>query len=234
MSNYTKATAAEPASNCPKCPRLAAFRAANKAAHPTFFNAPVPTWYPQTGAGAARLLVVGLAPGLKGANATGRPFTGDFAGDLLYETLVTHAFAEGRYEADPSDTLKLTDCAITNSVRCVPPQNKPVAAEVNTCRTFLDGTIKALPNLQVFVTLGKIAHDSLTRTLGERVAANPFGHNREHTMGRYTVISSYHCSRYNTNTGVLTPEMFNDVFARARATLATLPPVLPRGQETAI
>ncbi len=215
--------AIDPPLDCPLCPRLAAFRDENERKHPTFFNAPVPTWYPQTGLANAQLLVVGLAPGLKGANQTGRPFTGDYAGDLLYETLVRHGFARGRYEADPNDSLHLIDCAITNAVRCVPPQNKPVAAEINTCRAFLTPTIEALPNLRILVTLGKIAHDSLVRGLGGRVAANPFGHERVHDVAPYTIISSYHCSRYNTNTGVLTPQMFDNVFARARALLQALP-----------
>lgn len=162
------------------------------------------------------MLVVGLAPGMKGANATGRPFTGDWAGDLLYATLDKFGFTEGTFAAHPDDGLKLKGCAITNAVRCVPPQNKPVGAEINTCREFLTRTLEELPNLKVLVTLGKIAHDSLSRTLGERVAAHPFAHNREHVMGRYHVVSSYHCSRYNTNTGRLTPQMFEDVFARAR------------------
>lgn len=221
MTKASEVSGAEPQRNCPLCPRLVEFRRQNETAYPHFFNAPVPSWDPQAGPEAVRLMVVGLAPGLKGANATGRPFTGDFAGDLLYETLVTHSFAQGRYEADPHDSLKLMDCAITNSVRCVPPQNKPVAAEVNTCRTFLEKTIERYENLTVLVTLGKIAHDSLLRTLGARVAAHPFGHDRVHEVGRYTIISSYHCSRYNTNTGVLTEKMFNAVFARARALLAS-------------
>ena len=207
----------EPPVDCPLCPRLQAYRHANDLAFPDFFNAPVPTWHPEAGREAARLLVVGLAPGVKGANRTGRPFTGDYAGDLLYETLVRHGFAQGRYAADPSDTLRLVDCSITNCVRCVPPQNKPVASEVNTCRAFLASLLAVLPDLRVIVTLGKIAHDSLVRTLGGRVAAAPFGHDRMHDVAGRAVVSSYHCSRYNTNTGVLTPAMFDAVFARARS-----------------
>ncbi len=221
MPQSIEIASAEPPQGCPLCPRLVEFRRQNEVTYPHFFNAPVPTWHPQVGPEAVRLLVVGLAPGVKGANATGRPFTGDFAGDLLYETLVAHGFAEGRYEADPDDSLKLVDCAITNSVRCVPPQNKPVAAEVNTCRAFLEKTIERYENLTILVTLGKIAHDSLLRTLGARVVAHPFGHDRVHEVGGYTIISSYHCSRYNTNTGVLTQEMFNAVFTRARALLTS-------------
>ena len=163
-----------------------------------------------------KALIIGLAPGLKGANRTGRPFTGDWAGDLLYATLCQFGFAEGRYEADPEDTLKLIDCGITNAVRCVPPQNKPVGQEINTCRPYLINSLEALPNLKVLITLGKISHDSTARALGVRVASVPFAHNRQVEMDRYTVISSYHCSRYNTNTGRLTEEMFHDVFRSAR------------------
>lgn len=213
-------TTAEPGRECPLCPRLVDFRMHHRAVNPDFHNAPVPSWLPvpeKGGADSVRLLIVGLAPGLKGANRTGRPFTGDWAGDLLYATLTKFGFAEGRYEADPSDTLKLTGCAITNSVRCVPPQNKPVGHEINTCRPFLRATIEALPNLAVLVTLGKIAHDSTARTLGVRVADVPFSHNTEHVMDSLKVVSSYHCSRYNTNTGRLTETMFEDVFRRVRA-----------------
>ena len=187
--------------------------------NPSFFNAPVPSWYPEEQRGgkpAVKALIIGLAPGLKGANRTGRPFTGDWAGDLLYATLCQFGFAEGRYEADPEDTLKLIDCGITNAVRCVPPQNKPVGQEINTCRPYLINSLEALPNLKVLITLGKISHDSTARALGVRVASVPFAHNRQVEMDRYTVISSYHCSRYNTNTGRLTEEMFHDVFRSAR------------------
>jgi len=209
----------EPARDCPLCPRLVEFREEHRERNPSFFNAPVPSWYPvdeKGGKEAVRLLIIGLAPGLKGANRTGRPFTGDWAGDLLYATLTKFGFAEGRYEADPEDSLKLVDCAITNAVRCVPPQNKPVGAEINTCRSFLNNTLEALPNLKALVTLGKISHDSTARTLGARVAAVPFGHNRRQTMGNVEVFSSYHCSRYNTNTNRLTTEMFEDVFRAVR------------------
>ncbi|EFL90659.1 uracil-DNA glycosylase [Ahrensia sp. R2A130] len=211
---------ADPLRDCPLCPRLVEFRHESQEKYPHFYNGPVPSWGPDAadgGAKSVKLLVVGLAPGMKGANATGRPFTGDWAGDLLYATLDKFDFTEGTFAAHPGDGLKLKGCAITNAVRCVPPQNKPVGAEINTCRQFLTQTLDELPNLKVMVTLGKIAHDSLSRTLGERVAAHPFGHNRETAMGGYAVVSSYHCSRYNTNTGRLTPQMFEDVFARARA-----------------
>lgn len=210
---------AEPDRDCPLCPRLVAFRRELRSSQPDWHNAPVPTWHPVSsdgGEAAVRLLVIGLAPGMKGANRTGRPFTGDYAGDLLYETMVATGFAKGRYAADPRDSLKLVDGAITNAVRCLPPQNKPVGAEINACRPFLDATLERFPNLRLLVTLGKIAHDSTARALGERVAAVPFGHNALHAMGIFDVLSSYHCSRYNTNTGRLTPQMFTDVFERAR------------------
>ncbi|MEM9734889.1 MAG: uracil-DNA glycosylase [Pseudomonadota bacterium] len=202
--------------DCDLCPRLKGFIDHHRIENPSFFNAPVPSWHAQDGLQNAKLLVIGLAPGLKGANQTGRPFTGDWAGDLLYATLKKFGFAHGNFEARADDSLRLKDCSITNAVRCVPPQNKPVGAEINTCRQFLRSTIEAMPNLRVIVTLGKISHDSTARTLGERVAAVPFGHGAEHTMAGRMVISSYHCSRYNTNTGRLTPEMFENVFARAR------------------
>ena len=211
--------AADPDINCPLCPRLVAFREQHRQAHPDFHNAPVPSWFPESGLESVRLLIIGLAPGLRGANRTGRPFTGDWAGDLLYETLCKFGFAKGRYKADPEDTLKLVDCGITNAVRCVPPENKPVGAEINTCRRFLTSTLDELPNLEMLITLGKISHDSTARALGIRVASVPFGHNVQHEMGNYRVISSYHCSRYNTNTGRLTPEMFSNVFEKARSHL---------------
>lgn len=207
----------DPDLDCALCPRLKGFIDHNRAQYPSFFNAPVPTWHSPDGPNAARLLVIGLAPGLKGANQTGRPFTGDWAGDLLYATLKKFGFADGEFQARPDDGLSLIECSITNAVRCVPPQNKPVGAEINTCRQFLTRTIEAMPNLAAIVTLGKISHDSTTRMLGERVAAHPFGHNVRHQMGGYSVLSSYHCSRYNTNTGRLTEAMFEDVFASARA-----------------
>lgn len=215
-------SATEPGRDCPLCPRLTDFRHMHREQNPEFFNAPVPSWYPaeqKGGKDAVRLLVVGLAPGLKGANKTGRPFTGDYAGDLLYETLVSFNFAEGRYGADPADSLKLVDCGITNAVRCVPPQNKPIGEEINNCRPFLINSLEELPNLEILVTLGKIAHDTLARALGVRVASVPFAHNAVHEMAGRTVISSYHCSRYNTNTNRLTPTMFANVFIRARGLL---------------
>ena len=211
--------AIEPERDCDLCERLVDFRHTHRKLNPDFHNAPVPTWYPEQqlgGKDAVKLMVVGMAPGLRGANRTGRPFTGDWAGDLLYSTLCEFGFAEGRYAADPEDTLKLRDCAITNAVRCVPPQNKPIGQEINSCRPFLVNTLNGLKNLKILVTLGKISHDSTARALEVRVASVPFGHNRSFEMDRYTVLSSYHCSRYNTNTGRLTEAMFHDVFRAAR------------------
>lgn len=158
------------------------------------------------------LLIVGLAPGLRGANRTGRPFTGDYAGDLLYSTLIAHGFARGRFEARPDDSLELVDTAIVNAVRCVPPENKPTGPEIATCRTFLIPTIARFPNLRAILTLGAIAHQSTVRALGLRVAAFPFKHGANYDTGKIQLFSSYHCSRYNTNTGVLTTEMFVKVF----------------------
>ncbi len=203
----------DPPPNCNRCERLKAFRDRYRNEQPAWHNAPVDTWISQRGADDVKLLIVGLAPGLQGANKTGRPFTGDYAGDLLYATLKKFEFATGKYGGHVDDELQLERSAITNAVRCVPPENKPVGAEINNCRPFLNATFVRFPNLQALVTLGKIAHDSTARALGERVAAVPFGHNRQQTMGSYQVFSSYHCSRYNTNTGRLTEAMFEDVFA---------------------
>jgi len=164
-------------------------------------------------------LIVGLAPGLQGANRTGRPFTGDYAGVLLYETLTKYGFARGQYRAQPDDGLELIDCRITNAVRCVPPENKPTPAEIATCRDFLTETIEEMPKLRALVALGRIAHDSAVTALGAKKSQTPFKHGRRHTVRDFTLFSSYHCSRYNTNTGVLTPEMFREVFARVRGFL---------------
>ncbi len=198
--------------DCNLCPRLADFRALNRIAYPDFANAPVPSF----GEAKARLLIVGLAPGLKGANRTGRPFTGDYAGDLLYATLLQLGLAAGRYERRPDDGLTLEGCAIVNAVRCVPPQNKPTPAEIGNCRPFLRATLDALPSLKVIVALGRIAHESVLRTLGARLAAHPFAHGARHDLAAAKLFDSYHCSRYNTNTGVLTPQMFHDVLRAAR------------------
>ena len=213
----------EPPRDCPLCPRLHGFLLEQREAHPDWHNAPVPTFTPADD-GAVRLLVVGLAPGLRGANRTGRAFTGDWAGDLLYRTLLRHGFATGRFEADPNDSLRLIDCAVTNGVRCVPPQNKPTASEVNTCRQFLAPTIERFASLTDILCLGKISHDTTMRTLGVRIAAHPFKHASEYEIGRLHVHSSYHCSRYNTNTGVLTDEMFDAVIARVRQRIANPAP----------
>ena len=208
--------ATEPDRNCPLCPRLAEFRATSRAKEPSWFNAPVPSFGDPNG----RLLIVGLAPGLQGANRTGRPFTGDYAGDLLYSTLLDYGFASGKYEARPNDGLTLVDCRISNAVRCVPPQNKPLPAEINTCRQFLAANIAVMPNLRAIVPLGRIAHDTLLKTLKLRSATAPFGHGAVHQVGDLKIYDSYHCSRYNTNTGVLTPEMFRAVFAKVKVDLA--------------
>ncbi len=206
-----------PPADCQACARLARFREANRVAYPQWSNAPVESF----GDGDARLLVVGLAPGLRGANRTGRPFTGDYAGDLLYATLLEFGFARGAYDRRPDDGLALRDCAIVNAVRCVPPENKPTPAEIAACRPYLVGAIRALPRLKAIVALGRIAHDSALRALGLRLAQFPFGHGARHAVESPDValFDSYHCSRYNTNTGVLTPEMFRAVFANVRAHL---------------
>jgi uracil-DNA glycosylase family 4 len=209
-------TSFEPTAECALCPRLATFRQENRAAYSDFFNAPVPGF----GSLDARLLIVGLAPGLKGANRTGRPFTGDFAGDLLYHTLGRFGFATGTYDKSPDDGLNLVDCRVTNGVRCVPPQNKPVGAEINACRPFLTQEIEAMPNLKVIVALGGISHGTVLASLDQRKAAWPFGHGAIHRLPDGLVLTdSYHCSRYNTNTGRLTEDMFHAVFKIVRAEL---------------
>ncbi|MBX3529877.1 MAG: uracil-DNA glycosylase [Rhizobiaceae bacterium] len=207
----------EPSTDCPICPRLNGFIREWRDKEPGWHNAPVPTFLPPAGPDAVRLLIVGLAPGLRGANRTGRPFTGDYAGDLLYATLGKFGFARGRFEARPDDGLELVDAAITNAVRCVPPQNKPEGAEIANCRQFLTPTLAAFPKLSAVLALGAIAHQSTVRALGGRVAAHPFRHGGRTEVGGVTLFSSYHCSRYNTNTGVLTTEMFEAVFEAVRA-----------------
>ena len=199
-----------PTPDCPLCPRLAAFRATQRAAHPDWFNAPVPPF----GESGAELLIVGLAPGLRGANRTGRPFTGDYAGDLLYATLRKFGLAAGDYAAHRDDGLSLIGVRITNAVRCVPPQNKPETAEIGACRPFLAGELAALPRLRAVVALGSIAHQAVLAARGERRAAYPFAHAALHELpGGLLLADSYHCSRLNTNTGKLTPAMFEAVFA---------------------
>ena len=203
---------AEPGRDCALCPRLESFRQQWRRREPAWFNSPVPSFGPPT----ARLLIVGLAPGLQGANRTGRPFTGDHAGVLLYETLSRFAFANGSYGARPDDGLELVDARITNAVRCVPPENKPTGAEIATCRSFLKTAIAEMPRLRAMVALGRIAHDSVTAALAARRSDAPFAHGASHAIGKLRLFDSYHCSRYNTNTGVLTPDMFRSVFARVR------------------
>ena len=207
-----KAWTGEPAPDCALCPRLADFRAANRARLPDYFNAPVPSF----GQSDARLLIVGLAPGLHGANRTGRPFTGDYAGDLLYATLAAQGLACGSYDARADDGFALVDCAITNAVRCVPPENKPLPAEIKACRSFLEIQLAQMPKLKAVLTLGRIAHDSVLTALGIAKKAHPFAHGAAHETGTLTLVASYHCSRYNTNTGVLTAKMFEQAVATAK------------------
>ena len=206
-----------PSHDCPDCPRLAAFRSTNRAAYPDWWNAPVPSF----GQSDARVAIVGLAPGLRGANRTGRPFTGDYAGELLYSTLIEFGFASGVYDRRPDDGLTLVDCAIINAVRCVPPQNKPSPQEIATCRRYLVPAIAAMPRLKIMVALGRIAHESTLRALKLTLAKFPFAHSARHplTAAGVSLFDSYHCSRYNTNTGVLTEAMFRQVFASVRAEL---------------
>jgi len=209
--------------DCPLCPRLVGFRESNNRLYPSFHNAPVPSF----GEKDARFLIVGLAPGLKGANQTGRPFTGDYAGDLLYATLAKFGFLEGRYAGHADDGVKLKDAMITNAVRCVPPQNKPVGAEMKACRPFLTERLKALPRLSVILCLGKISHDNTLRAIGQRVSAMKFAHQAaqdfEFNARKVRLFDSYHCSRYNTNTGRLTEAMFENVFADIRSYLSGQP-----------
>lgn len=209
---------AEPDPECPRCPRLVEFRKRWREREPEWFNAPVPSFGPRD----ARLLIVGLAPGLQGANRTGRPFTGDYAGDLLYETLRQYGFATGRYEARPDDGLELHDCRITNAVRCVPPENKPSGIEIGNCREFLRNTIAEMTELRAIVALGRIAHDSALAALGLKSSVAQFGHGNTHTVAELKLYDSFHCSRLNTNTGKLTPEMFAAVFSQIRNQLDSL------------
>lgn len=204
---------AEAPLDCTLCPRLVEFRAESRAANPDWFNAPVPSFGPET----AQVLVMGLAPGMQGANRTGRPFTGDWAGDLLYPTLIEFGFASGSYKASPDDGVEMVDCMISNAVRCVPPQNKPTTAEEKNCRGFLKARIDALPNLKAIVALGLIAHKNVLSVLQQKQSTFKFGHGAQHTVGEnLTLFDSYHCSRYNTNTGRLTEAMFHDVFRAVR------------------
>ena len=208
--------ASEPKRNCPFCPRLVDFRHAAREKFPDWFNAPVPSFGPAN----ARLLIVGLAPGLKGANRTGRPFTGDYAGDLLYKTMLEFGFARGHFDRDGNDNLELVDARITNAVRCVPPANKPTPEEITTCRLFLIATLEEMKRLEHFLVLGRIAHETLLRTFGFKLKDYPFGHGAVHTLPDGKLLfSSYHCSRYNTQTGVLTEKMFRSVFENIRKRL---------------
>lgn len=210
---------AEPDRDCDRCLRLRAFILEQREKFPDWHNAPVPAWSAPTSDDMIELAIIGLAPGLRGANRTGRPFTGDYAGDLLYATLKEFDFADGVFAPDGPDTLELKRTAIVNAVRCVPPQNKPIGAEINTCRDYLTGTLARFPNLKILVTLGTIAHQSAIRSLGGKISQHKFGHNVEHRLDHLTIISSYHCSRYNTNTGRLTEDMFRDVFRNVAARL---------------
>ncbi|MDO9432727.1 MAG: uracil-DNA glycosylase [Phenylobacterium sp.] len=204
---------AEPPRDCPLCPRLVAYRQANQAQNPEWWNGPAPSF----GDPEARLLVAGLAPGRTGANRTGRPFTGDHAGLMLYDTLTKTGFANGKFDARVDDGLELIDCMVTNAVRCAPPGNKPETSEENTCRPFLTARLEALPRLKVIVTLGDVARRNVLKALGLKASAGIPGHGTEFQAGPYIVLNSYHCSRLNTNTGRLTAEMFEAVFQRARA-----------------
>jgi uracil-DNA glycosylase family 4 len=202
----------QPPHDCPLCPRLAEFRQRNRTEHPSFFNGPVRSF----GSLDARLLIVGLAPGLKGANRTGRPFTGDHAGELLYASLKRHGLARGTYQAKPDDGFELVGTRITNAVRCVPPQNKPLPAEIGTCRKFLAVEITAMTSLRAVLALGQIAHNSVVSTLALKKKEHAFAHGARRQTGPLTLLASYHCSRYNTNTGVLTEAMFDAVVAAAK------------------
>jgi uracil-DNA glycosylase len=205
----------EPSRDCPRCPRLVSFRESWRAREPGWHNAPVPAFGPLD----ARLSIVGLAPGLQGANRTGRPFTGDYAGDLLYPTLIEYGFATGAYAERVDDGVRMVDARISNAVRCVPPENKPTTLEIKTCNEFLKAELAAMPNLRAVVSLGRIAHDAVVMALGGKRSGYSFAHGCQHMLGNTALFNSYHCSRYNTNTGVLTPQMFRDVFAKARAYL---------------
>lgn len=200
----------EPESDCRLCPRLAAFRDENRSQFADWFNGAVPSF----GDAGARLLIIGLAPGLRGANRTGRPFTGDYAGNLLYATLAEFGWTRGQYAADARDRLQLDGCMITNAVRCVPPANKPTPAEIKTCLGRLQARIASLPKVRTLLALGRVAHDAALSALDVRKSAHPFAHGARHELpGGLVLFDSFHCSRYNTNTGRLTPDMFRSVFA---------------------
>ncbi|ATQ42729.1 uracil-DNA glycosylase [Caulobacter mirabilis] len=206
---------AEPARDCPLCPRLVEYRAENARQNPDWWNGPAPSF----GDPAARLMIAGLAPGRTGANRTGRPFTGDHAGWLLYDTLRKTGFAAGRYDPNGDDDLRLIDCTITNVVRCAPPQNKPETSEEKNCGPFFTAKLAELDRLQVIVTLGDVARRSVLRAMGLKASIGQPGHGSQFQAGPYTIINSYHCSRLNTNTGRLTAPMFEEIFQRAKALL---------------
>ena len=211
-ANLSPVPGAEAPRDCPLCPRLVAFRHECRAEHPDWWNAPVPAF----GDPHAWLAVIGLAPGKHGANRTGRPFTGEYAGELLYSTLLKFRLAEGEYRADPADGLRLKGAVILNAVKCLPPQNKTLPVEETNCRPFLMASIDALPKLRTFIALGKVAHDSLCRSFGVPVGRTKFAHGAEHVLpGGRRLIDSYHCSRYNQNTRRLDAAMFEAVFERA-------------------
>lgn len=207
-----------PTKDCPLCPRLAAFRDKNLRVYPQFFNGPVPSFGPLE----ARLLIVGLAPGLKGANATGRPFTGDYAGDVLYDLLVAQGFARGKYDKRPDDGLELIDCRITNAVRCVPPQNKPETSEIALCNPFLRTEMQAMPNLQAVLSLGGISHQAVLTACGLRKSHAKFAHGAVYAIQPdfrkepLLLTDTYHSSRYNINTNRVTPEMIEAVIKNIR------------------
>ena len=205
-----------PAYDCPLCPRLCGFHEANRKAYPSFFNGPVPSF----GELSARLLVVGLAPGLKGANQTGRPFTGDYAGLVLYSSLLKHGLAKGEYKERKDDGLVLADCRITNAVRCVPPENKPETSEIKNCNAFLKKEISAMPNLKVILSLGLVSHNAVLKALGLKPTAAKFAHGAQYQLSpQIRLVDTYHCSRYNINTNRLTQQMFDDVVGQAKAAL---------------
>ena len=211
-----RAIKSEPPRYCKLCPRLVAFRQKITAENPNWFNGAVPSFGPRD----AQLLIVGLAPGVSGANRTSRPFTGDYAGDLLYKTLANYGFSNGAYDRRADDGLELVNCRITNAVRCVPPQNKPIGAEIKTCRQFLAGELFIVSKPKAILALGRIAHDTVLSTLELRKTSFPFTHCAKHNVGQNLFLyDSYHCSRYNTYTGRLTEEMFNAVFSRIRTDL---------------
>jgi uracil-DNA glycosylase family 4 len=220
LIDTTQPALPEPSPDCPLCPRLVTFRNANRQAHPDWFNAPVPSFGPET----ARLLIVGLAPGLKGANRTGRPFLGDHAGELLYRTLLKFGLARGHHDAALPEALELVDCMITNAVRCVPPANKPTGSEVANCRQFLIGRIAALPNLRAILAIGRVAHESTLDALSLKRRGFAFAHGARHELpGGLTLFDSYHCSRQNTNTGRLTTPMFEAVVEEVAASMHQRP-----------